>query len=48
MLEQGKFWKFLKVIAKPKVTVKMKRVQEKSWEVMEFEELERVQILWQS
>ena len=42
MLKAGKFWK---VIAKPEVTVKMKGVWKKSWEVMEFEELERVQIL---
>ena len=44
-LKLGKFWKFLKVTAKPMVAVKMKGAWKKSWEVMEFEEHKRVQIL---
>ena len=37
-LKQGKFLKFLKLTAKPKVMENLKRSWKKSWKVTEFEE----------
>ena len=42
-LKQGKFWKFSKVTAKPKVMENLKRAWK--WKVMEFEELKRERTL---
>jgi len=40
--EQGKFLKVLKVTAKPKVLENLKWPWEKSWKLIEFEELKKV------
>ena len=42
-----KFWKYLKVTAKPKVMKTSKRSLKMSRKVMEFEELKRVQTLYE-
>ena len=44
-VKQGKFFKFLKVTAKPKVLENLKRSWEKLWKVIEFEERKRVRTL---
>ena len=42
---QGKVFEFLKLTAEPMVMENLKRSCKKSWKVMEFEELKRVQTL---
>ena len=44
-LKLGKIFEFLKLTAEPKVLENLKRSWKKSWKVMEFEELKRVQTL---
>ena len=46
-LKKKKFWKYLKVTAKPKVMKTSKRSLKMSRKVMEFEELKRVQTLYE-
>ena len=47
LLETSKLFEILKLTATPKILKNSKKSWKKSWKVMEFEELKRVQNLYQ-